>query len=45
MGLDYLGDVVAGSKFRGLEDKEVVCYYLPAKDFRRLHESERRQFR
>ena len=42
VGLDYLGDIVAGSRSRGSLDKEVVCYYLPAKGFRRLLESERR---
>ena len=41
VGLDYLGDIVAGSKY-SKQGKEIVCFYLTATDFRRIHESEKR---
>ena len=44
VGLDYLGDIVAGSGYQSVKEKDTVCYYLPAKDFRRLLELERHHF-
>ena len=44
VSLDYFGDIVAGSKF-SKHGKEIVCLYLEANDFRRIHESEMRQFK
>ena len=44
VGLDYLGDIVAGSKF-SKQGKEIVCLYLSANDLRRIHESEKRHFK